>query len=274
MTTDHPSRHADTSHLFGRRSKSAIRFAPNFSVYVLPPDGVCLYAENRKVFLRGELYCALASRIRAGERPDAVVGALSGKFPAAKIDEAITRLLDQGFLVLRESLDDVAAGYWTSLSLAAATALENLANTGVRIESIGGGGENELAAALHGFGVRVVDGLAGLTVVLVEDYLDSRLAEFNHARLAARQPWLLVQPSDLVPLIGPVFSPGKSACWACLADRMKWNRQIKAYLDRHDARCVVASPLNTSVLVPTAIGLAAAEIAQGGRQRLPRQLAS
>ena len=36
-------------------------FAPNFSVYVLPPDAVCLYSEDRKIFLRGEVYCALAS---------------------------------------------------------------------------------------------------------------------------------------------------------------------------------------------------------------------
>ena len=37
--------------------------------------------------------------------------------------------------------------------------------------------------------------------------------------------------------------PGKSACWTCLADRMKWNRQIKAFLDRKEARCVAVSPL-------------------------------
>ena len=42
-------------------------FAPNFSVYVLLPDAVCLYSEDRKIFLRGEVYCALAERIGAGE---------------------------------------------------------------------------------------------------------------------------------------------------------------------------------------------------------------
>ena len=46
-----------------RDSKAVPRFAPNFSVYVLPPDVVCLYSEDRKFFLHGELYCALASAI-------------------------------------------------------------------------------------------------------------------------------------------------------------------------------------------------------------------
>ena len=49
-------------------SKDVPQFAPNFSVYVLPPDVVCLYSEDRKFFLHGELYCALASAIRRAER--------------------------------------------------------------------------------------------------------------------------------------------------------------------------------------------------------------
>ena len=44
-------------------SSNVLRFAPNFSIYVLPPDVVCLYSEDRKFFLHGELYCALASAI-------------------------------------------------------------------------------------------------------------------------------------------------------------------------------------------------------------------
>ena len=49
-------------------SKDVPQFAPNFTVYVLPPDVVCLYSEDRKFFLHGELYCALASAIGEGGR--------------------------------------------------------------------------------------------------------------------------------------------------------------------------------------------------------------
>jgi hypothetical protein len=49
-----------------RASKDVAQFAPNFTVYVLPPDVVCLYSEDRKFFLHGELYCALASAIGKG----------------------------------------------------------------------------------------------------------------------------------------------------------------------------------------------------------------
>ena len=40
-----------------------------------------------------------------------------------------------------------------------------------------------------------------------------------------------------------MFSPGKSACWTCLAERMQRNREVKAFLDRKQARRVAASPL-------------------------------
>jgi oxazoline/thiazoline synthase len=259
---------ADLSSLsdFSRRAEQEgngeIRFSPNFSAYVLPPDVVCLYSENRKVFLRGELYRAIVSRIGIGERREALVSALSGEFPAAKIEEALKRLTNRGFVVSENLIGRVAAGYWATHGLDVESATENLAKIGVRIEPFAAAGARELDAALHEFGVRVADQSPGLTVVLVDDYLDSRLADFNRERLAQKQDWLLVQPSGVFPLIGPIFSRGKSACWTCLADRMKWNRQIKAFLDRKEARCVAASPLNENVLARSAIGVAAIEIAK------------
>ena len=262
----------------GEQSTGEIRFSPNFSIYILPPDGVCLYSENRKIFLRGELYCAVASRLGEGERPEAIVDALSREFHAGKIDEAIARLLDRGFVVPAGPIDEPAAGYWASFGLTGETAAENLWNTSVQIESMGAAGQSELDAALRKFGVRIVDRSADLTVVLVDDYLDGRLAEFNRQRLAQRQDWLLVQPSGIFPLVGPILGHGKSACWTCLADRMKWNRQIKAFLDRTNARCVAASPLGKNLLAPSAIGLAATEIAKaiasGFRTDLHHQVVS
>lgn len=32
------------------RDGDVLRFSPNFSVYILPPDVVCLYSEDRKFF--------------------------------------------------------------------------------------------------------------------------------------------------------------------------------------------------------------------------------
>jgi ribosomal protein S12 methylthiotransferase accessory factor len=253
-----PARHA---------GKDVAQFAPNFSVYVLPPDAVCLYSEDRKFFLHGELYCALAAAIGAsGKSFGALVRELERDFPADKIQEALGRLVERRYVVpasraSRASAGTVA-GYWASLGLPSEAVAKNLQNCRVGIRAFEVQGAAELAAALTGLGVRVVKRSPDLTVTLVGDYLEPRLAETNRRHLSDRTPWLLVQPSGIFPLVGPVFDPGQGACWTCLADRMKRNREIKAMLDRGGARRVAVSPLARHPLGQSAIGLAAVEIAK------------
>jgi oxazoline/thiazoline synthase len=246
-----------------RDSTDVPQFAPNFSVYVLPHDVVCLYSEDRKFFLHGELYCALASAIGAGKSFRQLVRELERNFPSDKIHEALKRLIDRRFVIPAPSSSlGVVGAYWASLGLSPETAANNLRKCRVRIQSLDVQGAKELGAALKALGVRVVKGSADLTVTLVNDYLEGRLAELNRQHLSDHTPWMLVQPSGIFPLVGPVFRPGQSACWACLAERMKRNREIKAFLDRRQARRVAASPLARDVFGGSAIQLAAVEIAK------------
>src|SRR3979409_2721898 len=83
-----------------RGSKDVAQFALNFTVYVLPPDVVCLYSEDRKFFLHGELYCALAAAIGKGGKSFAqLVRALARDFPPDKIQEALGRLVERRHVV-------------------------------------------------------------------------------------------------------------------------------------------------------------------------------
>jgi oxazoline/thiazoline synthase len=245
-------------------SRVVPRFAPNFTVYVLPPDVVCLYSEDRKFFLRGELYCALASAIGEGGRSlGELVAELERDFPSDKIREAIKRLLDRRFVVpTTRSSPEIAAAYWASLGLAEQIAQSNLKKCRVRIQSIDVQGAAELDAALSALGVHILKRSADLTITLVSDYLDERLAELNRQHLSDATPWLLVQPSGIFPLVGPLLRPGESACWTCLAERMNRNREVKALLDRRSARRVAVSPLARDMLGQSGVQLAAVEIAK------------
>ena len=250
---------------FGLRDdKDVLRFAPNFTVYVLPPDVVCLYSEDRKFFLHGELYCALAAAIGDGGTSfGGLFGELEQHFPPDIIQEALKRLIERRFVIVGpQSLSGVMAGYWMSLGLPLETAEKNLQKCRVRVQSIDVEGGAELGDALTGLGVRVVKRAGDLTVTLVNDYLEGRLAELNRRHLSNRTPWVLVQPSGVFPLVGPVFIPGETACWACLNARMKRNREVKAFLDRGGARSVAVSPLARNMLGQSAIQLAAIEIAK------------
>src|SRR6266480_7873524 len=63
-------------------------------------------------------------------------------------------------------------------------------------------------------------------VALTDDYLQEALATYNQAALALQRPWLLVKPVGTINWIGPVFRPGKTGCWQCLAHRLRGNRDI------------------------------------------------
>ena len=82
------------------KGKDVLQFTQNFSVYLLPPDVVCLYSEDRKFFLHGELYCALAAAIGSGEELCAdLLRELGKKYPADKIHEALKRLVERGYVI-------------------------------------------------------------------------------------------------------------------------------------------------------------------------------
>src|SRR5271165_4214589 len=111
-----------------RNGKVVPRFAPNFTVYVLPPDVVCLYSEDRKFLLHGELYCALASAIGTGGKSfRELIRDLEQDFPSNKIHEALKRLVDRRYVLPASRFSDgVAAAYWASLGLSPETAAQNL----------------------------------------------------------------------------------------------------------------------------------------------------
>jgi ribosomal protein S12 methylthiotransferase accessory factor len=243
--------------------KDVPQFAPNYSVYVLPPDAVCFYSEDRKFFLHGELFCIVADAIASGKSFGQIVRELTKQFPADVVDQAIKRLIDRRYIVpKRQTAVDAAAGYWATLGIPLEMAAKNLQTCKVRVQSIDAKGAKQLGSALRKLGVRVVDRSADLTVVLVDDYLEGQLEQLNRQHLSARTPWLLVQPSGVFPLVGPVFSPGKGPCWTCLAERMKRNREVRAMLDRREARRVAVSPLAKDSLGSSGIELAAVEIAK------------
>ncbi len=261
--------------------KDILRFAPNFTAYALPPDTVCLYSEDRKFFLHGELYCALAAAIgRNGKALPEIIRQLSKRFPTDKIEEAIRRLLERRYAVtgVTHAFPAAVAGYWASLGLPPEVAEQNLRACPVRVESMDVNGARQLAAALSKLGAQITTRSPKLTITLVNDYLDRRLAEMNRQRVADKTPWLLVQPSGVFPLVGPVFRPGESACWTCLFDRMIRNREIKGFLDRGPARPVAVSPLVNEPVGQTSIHFAAVEItkaiATGFRTDLHDHIAS
>jgi bacteriocin biosynthesis cyclodehydratase domain-containing protein len=241
-----------------------LHFAPNFTVYALSPDVLCLYSEDRKFLLHGQLYVAIGALIaESGKTPQDISSVLEPYFPAEQTQEALKRLLDRRYVIPKpKSANGAVAAYWASLGLPVETAEKNLEQCRIRVQAIGVEGEAELSVALDDLGARVVKRSPDLTAVLVSDYLEEPLAELNKRHLSDGTPWIIAQPSGVFPLVGPVFTPGKSACWVCLADRMKRNREVRGMLNRSEAKLLTVSPLVQQTVGQSGIQLAAMEIAK------------
>ncbi len=244
--------------------KEVLQFSPNYSVYALPSDTLCLYSEDRKFLLNGKLYCAIAETLgEDGKSLAELVHELEHDFPSEQVREALKRLIDRRHIVAKSSsFSSTVAAYWASMGLPLETAEKNLQECRIRVQAIGVQGETELSAALAELGVRTAKRSADLTVTLVGDYLDGQLAELNKRHLTNGTPWVPVQPSGIFPLVGPILRPGKGACWKCLADRMQRNREVRAMLGRAETRRLSVSPLAQHTLGQSGIQLAAVEIAR------------
>ncbi len=200
-------------------------------VEVLPPDDVILLAENGHHLFSGASYARLAPRLD---------GQMTAEEALAKVEEEgisplAARLALSHFEAL-QLLDDADPGwsqaeraYWHGLGRSLADVASRLDRAVVAVRQVEGSYSEELERALETSHVRLAPRAAGedLLVVVADDYLDPRLGEMNRARLRDGGPWALAKLVGSVVWIGPLFIPGKTGCWACLAHRLRLNRQTE-----------------------------------------------
>ena len=169
-----------------------------------------------------------------------LVRKLERDFAAPQIREALGRLVERGYVITATNFTQgIAAAYWASLGLPPEAAKKNLQKCRVRIQAIDVEGGAELGAALSRLGVRVVKRSPDLTVTLVSDYLDERLARIEPRSIwRTTRRWLLAQPSGIFPLVGPVFTPrrGRVLDMSCRPDEAESGGQGAARSQRGAVR--------------------------------------
>ena len=101
-------------------------------------------------------------------------------------------------------------------------------------------------------------------IVLTDDYLHADLDFFNHEALVHKLPWLLVKPVGTELWLGPLFIPGRTGCWECLAHRLRGARTAEHFLrEKSSTADVVTVPYATLPSTPrTAFSLCTAEVAK------------
>lgn len=249
------------------------QFKDHFRVEVVEPDQVYLLSETQTFVLKGRLYARLAPLIDGRRTSDEIAGLLKGAAALSTIYYALLQLEKKGYTRAADNevgLTPEAAAFWQLLGVEPATVAARLRESEVLLLQFGGPEPApDFPAVLQTLGLQVTTSEAAapsaahLWVAVCEDFLQADLARLNQKALAAGQPWLLVKPSGLIPAIGPLFVPGQTGCWECLAQRVRLKREVQSYLA--DKNGPPFPPLPTASLLSTrqaVLNLAATEIAR------------
>jgi ribosomal protein S12 methylthiotransferase accessory factor len=237
------------------------RFRPHFHVEVMPGEGVILLSDTRQALLRGRLYELVAPWLD-GRSTEELCGHLRDQATPAAVYYALAKLEQREFVCEQEeALEAGQAALWSSQQIAPVAAMQRLAKQSVVVHAFGVEAKPfvELVHSLH---VRVVSDGAP-EVVLTDNYLRRELQFCNQRALQASRPWLLIKPLGRQVWIGPLFEPGKTGCWECLALRLRANSPVASYLqnrNRH-AEPVVSDRAASPATLQVGLGLAANAVA-------------
>jgi oxazoline/thiazoline synthase len=244
---------------------------PHFRLEVIEPKQVYLLSENATHALTGTLYCQILPLLTGQHTRTELIEKLDGQVVAEHLDYVLDRLQEKSYLTdAAPALTPAAAAFWSGLGVEPSIVAEKLSQQPVTIATIGSIDPQPLIAALQAIGItaqvaKPLEISGGLQIILTDDYLQPELQQINHQALENHQPWLLAKPSGSILWLGPIFQPGSTGCWACLAQRLRGNREVETSVLRQQGNRTGCLPVSIAALPSTmqsAIGLIATETAK------------
>ncbi len=209
------------------------RFKAHFRVETVGGEGVFLLSEKGPTVLHGRLNEQVAPLIDGRRSADEIAEQLEGTLSAAEVYHALRHLEKKGYLAEGNGLTSADGpalqAFWHLQGIDPISAAQRLAETTVSLTTLAGLDADPLAAALDALHVRVAEG-GQVGVILTDDYLRHGLEAVNREALRSGRSWLLLKPVGHQIWVGPVFQPGRTACWECLAQRLRANRAAEIYV--------------------------------------------
>lgn len=213
-------------------------FNPMYRVLTAGEDTLLLLSERDEIILQGRAYAALAPLLDGHTTSDQLVQRVRDAVPPAEAYYALLVMEQKGFLTEADSaLPEEEAAYWSTLGIAAHTAAARLQNGKVAVTTYGALDAAPLVDKLRRHSIATVASSEESTfdIVLTDQYLRDELRTFNEQAWAKQRPWLLAKPVGSTIWLGPFFRPAHTACWACLAHRLRFNQTGRDLLAKHQS---------------------------------------
>ena len=259
---------------------AAPRFKSSIEAIVDPEEGLYLFSEHGHVCLSRTIFSDLAPLLDGTHAVEDIFDQLCQHHASADILAALDVLKAHGFLAEGTStLPPSQQAFWELAGVDPAKAEERLAISPVDLTFIGRDVKDDIRALLEKSGLRVVD-RGALSIVVTDTYLAAELAEFNTRAIAENKPWVLLNPGGVQSWLGPAFVPGETACWECLAHRLRWHRRAETYIGARAGRAGTQLAPDASAAVSPLAAMAelVAEVARwigvGGASMLANRVVS
>lgn len=246
----------------------------------LDDEKVLLISEKNNVLLSGRLYNQILYNVQEEISTEELINRLKGKVSAPEIIYALNMLYKGGYVTeAAPSVSSEICAYWNSIGIDINTLLNIFEDKPIAVESIGSMPTEVFLKIFETSGIKTGSNGA-LKVIIADDYDQKGLEKTNQEAMAANTPWMLIKPVGTELWIGPVFVPGKTGCWACMAQRLRNNRQINTfYKAQKQTQDNPPIPMAcTPVSIQAAANLAAIEIIKwlyfGKNERLEGKIIS
>jgi oxazoline/thiazoline synthase len=213
-------------------------FKSRFRVEKVGSDKIFLIAEEEAFLLENQLYQLVVPLIDGQNSSDDIAIALRGRISAAEAYYTLLHLEQKGYITeANENLCSSSAAFWEALDLNPKTINEHFKSASISIKTYIEGAQghyliDKFSENLQSLQIQVSES-GILEVVLVDDYLSKELNTYNQKALHSQRPWMLIKPVGNMIWIGPIFNPGQTGCWQCLATRLKANRPVEGFIESH-----------------------------------------
>ena len=234
-----------------------------FNFKTVDSEDIFLISERGSFRLSGRLYQLLMPWLDGHHTVDDIVEQLQDKVSAPEVYYTLMLMEQKGYIVESDiPLPSKLAIFCDHLNLEPQEASRRLQTTKVAVKTFGSNlPSSAFQTTLESLHIQVAEE-GDIDVVLTDDYLQDGLDTFNEKALHSSRPWMLVNPVGTIIWIGPIVVPGKTGCWQCLAQRLRDNRPVEEFIQRHaDISTPLIPPLGSlPSALQTALGMAATEV--------------
>ncbi|HSH05602.1 MAG TPA: TOMM precursor leader peptide-binding protein [Anaerolineae bacterium] len=202
----------------------------HFRWEILPDTGVLLLSEQGHYLLNGQAYIHLLPLLHGQLTDTEIVTQLADKVPPSELFYALDSLQKRGYISdAFTAIPTSISAFWELSQVHPPIAENKWQTTPLTIHTLGHIDPLPFTQFLTNLGFTITPDAAH-KVVLVDDYLQRDLSHINQDAIANKQSWLLAKPLGVDAWLGPLFVPGETACWLCLAHRLRGHRKVEHFL--------------------------------------------